>query len=66
MNRVTIKEVLAVLIAGAVVIGYFMPGAISPEVHKTLEAAMWIIIGYYYGSSSGSAKKTDLMSKNGG
>lgn len=71
------KEGLPVFLALVVILGFMgllcvlafheVPGGshdILMESIGGLSAAFGLVVGYYFGSSAGSAKKTELMSKD--
>lgn len=59
MKAPDIKTVLAILI----VVSYILFLFVTMQDNQTLQALATLVIGYYFGSSAGSTKKTDLMNK---
>jgi len=59
MKAPDIKVVLAVVI----VVSYILFLFITKQDNQALQALATLVIGYYFGSSAGSAKKTDIMNK---
>ena len=59
MKTINIQIILAVLIVLSYVVYIFVTG----KDNQALQALATLVIGYYFGSSAGSAKKTELMGK---
>jgi len=59
MKAPDIKVVLAVVI----VVSYILFLFVTKQDNQALQALATLVIGYYFGSSAGSAKKTDIMNK---
>jgi hypothetical protein len=59
MTKPTIQTILAV----AIVLSYIAYLFVLDKDNQALQALATLVVGYYFGSSAGSARKTDLMNK---
>jgi hypothetical protein len=60
MQRLTVRDVLALILVGAFVVAYFHYPA---ELGETLKNAFLVAVAYYLGSSKGAAENRDVLNE---
>ena len=62
MKRMAIEDVLALLLVS----GWIFDMVLNGKPNETYTNIIVLIMGYFYGSSIGSKKKTEIMNKQSG